>query len=94
MQKSVTEARGGKGSVVGDRGGHDFESVTEARWGNFQSSVGQKRSLSNVDGPSNGSLTFARRDCFGKAILPLGQPIKNWWDCELTSIANTSDEQL
>eukprot|EP00961_Rhodomonas_salina_P256212 3462574-Rhodomonas_salina.1 len=83
MQRSVTEARGGKGSIVGDRGGHDFESLTEASWGNFQSSVGQKRSLSNIDSPSNGSLrlTAAHCDCFGKAILPLGQPIKNWWDC-------------
>eukprot|EP00961_Rhodomonas_salina_P062763 842731-Rhodomonas_salina.2 len=80
-QKSVTEARGGKGSILGDRGGHDFESVTEASGGNFQSSVGQKRSLSNVDSPSNGSLTAAHRDCFGKTIPPLGQPIKNWWDC-------------
>eukprot|EP00961_Rhodomonas_salina_P192724 2601131-Rhodomonas_salina.1 len=62
MQKSVTEVPGGKGSAVGDRAGHDFESVTEAHWGIFQSSVGQKRSLSNVDGPSNRSLTSARRN--------------------------------
>eukprot|EP00961_Rhodomonas_salina_P003521 48910-Rhodomonas_salina.1 len=78
--RSVTEARWGKGSVVGDRWGHVFESVTEAHGGNFQLLVGQKHSLSNIDGPSNGSLTAACRDCFGKGIPPLGQPIKNWWD--------------
>eukprot|EP00961_Rhodomonas_salina_P147323 1982588-Rhodomonas_salina.1 len=88
----VTEAHGGKGSIVGVLWGDDVE-VRDHRGHDLQS-VGQKRDFPDVVGPLHSLLTSALCEHFGEAPPPVGQPIKHWWDCESVQIATVSDSEL
>eukprot|EP00961_Rhodomonas_salina_P021594 289995-Rhodomonas_salina.1 len=79
--RGIVEGRWGNTAASGGKGVDNKQIPLQLHSKELKRRLAEISTATVSDGPSNGVLTSARRDCFAPSVPELGQLPKNWWDC-------------